>query len=789
MIKNYFKVAWRNLLKNKVYFLINILGLSISLTVSFLMLLWVFDEHSMDKFHEKEDQLYLAKRTVPLGGGVLDVYENVSYPMLEAAKEQIPEIERYGTIGFGYEDNLKVDNVDFRAVGTFANSDFFKIFSFPIIAGDATQLDKKVETIVISESLAQRMWGDNWRNMAIGSTIQIMDNGDFSVEAVYKDFPTHSSIQNDFYYSFNKYLKDNDWMNEWGNNAMQGVLLLRQNTGFEEVSKKLNALFQANISGDNKEGVFLQKYSDSYLYGKFDERAKVSGGRIEYVRIFTIAAIFLLIVSCINFVNLSTAYAVKRSGEIGVRKVVGARKKTLIQQFLVETTLITSISFVAAFLFAWMLLPTTNTFVDKHLDVNLGQPIIWLGIFIVFIVTTFLSGAYPAFVISSFKPVEALKGKAQEQKKTISFRKGLVVLQFGLTMLLIVAAIIVRQQVNYINQKDLGIAKEHLISIHQDQELTKKYDALKGELIASSTIADVTLVGPSPLDISASTSNVIWPGKDIEQENIEFTLLWTAHNFPEVFEVPVSKGAYYRDGSTDTLNIVINERALEIMNIKDPIGKTIQLWGKPRQIIGVLKDFHNRSLYEDIQPSVFLLDPLDAGMMFVKLEAGKTKEALATVNSVFERVLPDIPLHYEFVDQEYAAQYKSEMMTGSLTYYFAIISILISCLGLFGLATFMAKRRTKEIGIRKVLGASIGSITALISKDFLKLVLWAILLSSPIAYLLMRGWLEDFTYRIDIQWWVFAVSGILAVIITLLTVGFQSVKSALANPVKSLRTE
>jgi len=789
MFKNYLKIAWRNLFKNKVYFTINILGLSIALTVSFLMLLWVYDEYSMDKFHENNDQLFRVKRSIPLEEGVLDVYRSVSYPLLISAKEQIPEIEKYIALGYSFIDDLEIDNVDYRAKGTFANADLFTSFSFPVVAGDISQLDKKPEAIVISESLAKRIWKEDWSKLAIGGTIHIRDNANFTVEAIYKDFSKHSSIQNDFYYSLNHHIKENERLLKWDNNGMQGAFLLRNDANVNQVSKKVENLLHANIIKENKEGTFLQKFSDDYLFNQFDKKAQPSGGRIEYVRIFMIAAFFLLIISCINFVNLSTAYAIKRSGEIGIRKVVGARKNSIITQFFTETTMLTFIAFVVASIFAWFLMPYVNDLTEKELNENLSEVAIWFGIFGVFISTAVLSGAYPALVISSFKPVDALKGKRQEKKNIISFRKGLVVLQFGLTILLLVAAIIVRQQVDYINNKDLGIAKDHIVSVHQGKELTEKYEVLRNELIASEGIEDVTLVGPSPLDISASSSGIKWPGKSVEEENIEFSLLWTAHNFPDVFDVPISEGSYYRKGTLDTLNVVLNESAIEIMGIQDPIGKTIEVWGTQRQIIGVVKDFHNASLYERIQPSVFFLDPNDAGMMFVKLDAELTKKGIASMESIFEKVLPNVPLHFNFIDQEYAAKYKSETLTGSLTYYFAFISILISCLGLLGLATFMAKQRTKEIGIRKVLGASVTNITTLISKDFLKLVLLAILIASPLAYYFMGKWLEDFAYKIEIQWWVFALAGGFSLIITLITVGFQSIKSALANPVKSLRAE
>ena len=789
MLKNYLKIAWRNLKKNKGYFTINVLGLSMALTVSFLMLLWVYDEYQMDKFHANNDRLYRVKRTIPLEGGVLDVYEGISYPLLKTAKEQIPEVEKYITLGRTFEDNLKIDNVDFRASGTFANTDLFRSLSYPVLVGDISQLDKKPEAIVISENLAHRIWGATWMKEAMGSTVTILDNGDFTVEAIFADFPANSSIQNDFYYSFDKYLNDNDWMLEWGNNGMQGAFLLREDADVDLVAKKIHTLFQANIKGEVKEGALLQKFSDDYLYGKFDGKAQVSGGRIEYVRIFTIAAVFLLLISCINFVNLSTAHAINRSGEIGIRKAIGAGKKTLIRQFLTETAIVTSISFALAYLFSWLLVPSMNILVDKKLEIVSSSPGLWLGVFIVFVITTLLSGLYPSLVISSYRPVTALKGKGQEQKNTISLRKGLVVLQFGLAVLLMVAAITVRQQIDYINEKDLGLTKDHIVSIHQDGALTAKYESVRNQMMISNAIEDITLAGPSPLDMVASSSGVQWPGKNVEQQNIEFALLWTASNFPEVFDIPLHQGSYYREGSADTLNIVVNQKAVEIMGIENPVGKIFQLWGKERRILGVLKDFHNRSLYEPIQPAIFLLDPNDAGNMFVKIKAGRTKDALLAMQSVFAKQLPDLPFHYDFVQEQFAERYKSETMTGTLTYYFAIISILISCLGLFGLATFMAKQRTKEIGIRKVLGATVGNITTLISMDFLKLVGIAILIASPLAYYLMRNWLEGFAYRIDLTWWVFGLAGVSTVLIAFATIAFQATKAAIADPVKSLRTE
>ncbi|TMU55201.1 FtsX-like permease family protein [Flagellimonas algicola] len=790
MFRNYLKTAWRNLLKNKVYFLINTVGLSIAIAVSVLMLLWVFDEYSMNKYHEKDDQLYLVKRTIPLEDGILDVYAGISYPLLNAAKEKFPEVEDYITLGATFEDNLRIGDTDFRAPGAFTNAAFFKHFTVPILLGNVNDLDDKPESIAISESLAKRFWGEEWATKALGSPVHIYDNGDYAVAMVYADFPSQSSIQNDFYYGFNRHLSQNDWLLEWGNNGMQGAFLLREGLDIAQVVPKVEALFRENISGEFKEGILLQKFSDNYLHNQFDERAQVSGGRIEYVRIFTWAAIFLLVISCINFINLSTAYATKRASEIGVRKAIGAKKNMLIGQFFTETSLITATSFLAGIVITLLLLPFVNVLTNKNLGFDISEPQLWLTLLGVFLLTTFLSAVYPSFIISSFKPVAALKGLGKEQKSTTSFRKGLVVLQFSLALLLIISALVIQKQVDFVNQKDLGIAKNHIISIHQDEVLTQKYEALKNELMASEGIADVTLVGPSPLSTPASSSGVSWPGKTQEQENIEFALLWTAHNFPEAFEIPVKHGTYYREGTQDTLNLVVNYTAAQLMDLGDnPIGKTVQLWGSQRHIIGVVEDFHNRSLFEPIQPTVFLLDPNDAGEMMIKLDGNQTKTALASVHAVFDKVLPDNPLHYDFLDEEYAANYNAEILTGTLARYFALISVLLSCLGLFGLAAFTAKERTKEIGIRKVLGASVQNITVLVSKDFFKLIAIAILIASPLAYYFMSNWLNGFAYSINIPMFAFVLAGGLTLFVALLTIGFQSIKSATANPVKSLRTE
>ncbi len=790
MIWNYIKVALRTIRNNKLYSLINIFGLAIALTVSFLMFLWVNDELMTDRFHNNSDRLYRVKRTIPLENQIFDVYEGISYPLLKEGKASIPEIEEFITLGRISEESLVYEEKVIRAEGTFTNSAFFKSLSYPILIGDYRALDKKLESVVISKSLAERFFGKNWEDVALGKIINIHNNDNFIVEAVFEDFPGTSSIQSEFYYSFEHHLADNKWLLEWGNNGMQGAFLLAENADPEITEQKLHTLFQQNIGGDVKEGAILQLYADDHLYGKYNEQAEVVGGRIEYVRIFMISAFLLLIISCVNFINLATVIATKRRGEIGIRKAIGARKKALFSQFMIEAGTITSLALFISLGLAKLLLPSINSLTGKTLSFSLTEPKFWIGITTIFVLTTLLSGLYPSLVLSSFKPINVLKKKGQNYLNGLSFRKGLVIIQFGLTMILIIGATVVSKQIQFIQNKNLGIEKNNFIFINPDQEITTGYDGIRNELINSKGINNVTMAGPEPLNMVASTSGVWWPGKVPDQENIEFHLIWTTDNFAETFNLELVSGSYYRKGrKLDTTSIVFNEKAIEIMGIEDPVGKEIDLWGTSREIVGVVKDFHNQSLHEEIKPAGFILDENRAGTLYIKTEPGETQMAISSIKSVFSSVLPNLPLHFRFLDDTYEQLYASELLIGKLAGYFAFISVLISCLGLFGLATFLTEQRKKEISIRKVLGASLSSILQLLSKDFLKLVFLSILIAFPIAWFIMNKWLTTFAYSTKLSWIIFLIAGIGAMVLVLFSTGYQALKTRFENPVKSLRSE
>ncbi len=791
MFRSHFKVTFRNLWSQKFHSIINILGLGLSLCVVFLILLWVRDEWNVDKFHLNADQLFRVKRTIPLEGQALDVYRGISYPLLKTSVEEIPGVRAYIPIGYSHEDHLQVGEEVLRTKGTFANASYLEGFSFPLLQGDAKQLDDRKDAVAISESLALRFFGNDWRTEAMGSTLHIHDNGDFSIQAIYADFPAGSSLQNDFLYSLQAHLDDNEWLMEWTNNGMQGVVLLQENANPAIVQSTMDALFKEHQEGDLKEGIILQKFHEDYLFGQYDNKARVAGGRIEYVRIFVVAAVFLLIISCINFINLSTARATKRAREVGVRKTIGAGKKSLVSQFLIESFVITVFAVILSVAMTVILFPFAESLTGKDFAISFGDPYLYIAVIGITVITALLAGFYPALVLSNFKPINMLSSK-QEKRGGLSLRRGLVVLQFVLSLLLIVSALVVSQQVNHIMNAHLGMQKENLLSIHQDELITNKYDVLKRELESKESVAGVTVAGPTPHQMLASTSGVNWTGKRPDQENVEFSILWTAHDFPEMFEIPMAAGRFYRkDEVGDTTRIVVNEKALEIMGLEgDPIGQTIEWWGDPRQIIGVLQDFYNQSFYEQISPSAFLLDPDNAGSLFVKAKAGQVAACITDVKSVFREVVPEVPLHFTFVDDQIQSQYQSEIVTGKLANLFAIISIFVSCLGLLGLITFVAQQKTKEIGIRKVLGASLPSLVGLLSREFILLVLLAFMVASPISYLVLVQWLDRFANHVQINWLLlFGITGLGAMVITLITIGFQSVKSALANPMESLRTE
>jgi len=553
------------------------------------------------------------------------------------------------------------------------------------------------------------------------------------------------------------------------------------------VNSKIEPFFTEHHSIVNVK-LFLQKFSEQYLYGNI-KPGRIPGGRITYVHLFSLIGIFILLIACINFMNLATARSGIRTKEVGIRKVIGAGRDKLIAQFMTEAILLALISAACAVLVALLLLPAFNQLTGKSLDIPLQEFKFLFSVVALASLTGLVSGSYPAFFLSAFKPVMTLKGKFNKNSGEVFFRKALVVFQFTLSIALVIATMVVYYQIHYIKNKNLGMERENVIFLSASSDITFSQETFSSELKKRPGVKEVTFTNSRPSEVSGNTHDPFWEGMK-DGEGLGFSFLWTGHDFIKTMGMEIVSGRdFSRDVSLDTLNYILNETAVDMMNLKDPLGKSFDFWGRKGEIIGVVKDFHYSSMHERIDPFVILLWPENTSYAMVKTQPGETKEALASLETVYKQFVPDYPFEYSFLDDDFERVYKSEMLIGRLANYFTVIVILISCLGLFGLASFTAERRTKEIGVRKVLGASIPQVVGLISQDFLYLVVLAFFMASPVAWFLMKDWLGEFYYRIELELWIFMAAGVASLGIALLTVSYQAIKAGLANPVDSLRNE
>ncbi|MEJ7678098.1 MAG: FtsX-like permease family protein [Segetibacter sp.] len=604
--------------------------------------------------------------------------------------------------------------------------------------------------------------------------------------------PQNSTAQFDYILNWQSFLESNSWAKDWGNNGPQTYIMLRKGTDAKAFEKKISGF----LDNYNKEQtphsyirLAIQPYRDIYLHSNF-KQGELSGGRIQYVQIFTLVAIFILLIACINFMNLTTARSVKRAKEIGIRKVVGAFRFALIRQFIGEALLIVSIAVIISLVLVMLVLPLFNQLTGKQIYIPATDPTFWLIIAGLLLVTGFISGSYPALYLSSFQPVRVLKGSLKFSSSALWFRKSLVVFQFMLSIILIIGTIVVSKQVNYIQTVNLGYDRDNLLYIPLEGDLATKYELFKNQSLQTGGIKDISRIIDIPTQIDNGTGGVQWEGKD-PTADVDFTYSAVGYDFTKTMHLQLAQGRdFSKDFPTDLAGYIINESALKLIGYKDPVGKPLTFWKKKGTIIGVLKDFHFNSLHTQINPLVLRLDEnIERGAALIRTEPGKTKEALANLEKVCKQLNPKFPFTYKFLDEEYQKLYKSEQVVSHLANYFAFLAIFISCLGLLGLVMFTSEQRTKEFGIRKVLGASPATLFNLLSKEFLFLVLIAMIIASPIAWISMNKWLQNYTYRVDISWWMFVVAGAIAILIALITVSFQAIKAALANPVKSLRTE
>ncbi|MEB2778521.1 FtsX-like permease family protein [Algoriphagus sp. D3-2-R+10] len=788
MYRSYFKIGWRNLLKNRTFSLINISGLTLGITCSVLIALWVHDEYSMDAFHKDLDRIYTITSTEYSGNEI--TYGGYDTPGLlgEELKRVMPEVE-YAVNHVNDYSTFGVDDKKVKLSGISAGADFFKIFSYPLLFGSQEAALRSPESIAISRNMANLFFGSP--ELAIHQSVRFENYRDLKVTAVFEDLGNNVSEKFEYVMNWDFHIERNEWLKVWHNSGPTTFIKLREHANAEALKPKLQHFiknYDDEYSDLDRLELSMQPFGEKYLHSNFKE-GKVAGGRIEYVRLFSLVAVFILLIACINFMNLSTARSLKRAKEIGVRKVNGALKTSLISQFLLEALLLTSLAVLFAIVAILILLPQFNLLTGKNIQTPFWDGRFWIGMLVLTLVTGVVSGSYPAFLLSSFKPISAIKEEVKNSLSSLFFRKGLVVFQFALSIIFIVGMMVIAEQVNYIQNKNLGYQKNNLIYLPLSGTIASNFNTFKQEAQKVPGILEISQMSSRPLRLENTTGSVEWEGKAPDTKPV-FVQVAVGYDFVKTMQSTILAGRDFSENHADSTNYLINEKALKILGYQDPIGMPLTFWDIKGTIVGVVKDFHFNSLHVPIEPLVIRLNKgYSWGVALIRTDPEKTSEVIESLEVLHKSLNPDFPYAYQFADDEYASLYSSEQVVKKLSGYFAFLAIFISCLGLLGLVIFSSEQRAKEVGIRKVLGASVTQITALLSKDFMKLVFAAIIISAPLAYFVMNDWLEGFEYRITIQWWVFIAAAAGAVIIALLTISVQAIKTAVANPVKSLRSE
>ena len=710
MIKNYFKTAWRNLVRNKAFSVINISGLALGLTCSLLIILWIQDERSVDGFHKNGKLLYQVYERNYYDGKV-----DASYPtqglLAEELKKVIPEMQ-YAS-GFEYasppgtlstfEANNKVNKMG----GLYAGTDFFSMFSYPLLQGTPQTALSSPGGIAISKKMAENFFGS--AEKAIGQLIRFENKDELKITAVFENIPGNSSQQFDFLRTWYDFVKENDWVHNWGNTDPSTFVQLRKDADPLRVESKIKDFIYKYRQKDNsfRTELALQPYPEKYLHSSF-KNGYVDGGRIEYVNLFMIVAVFILLIACINFMNLATAQSAKRAKEVGLRKVVGAARSSLLKQFIGEALLLTLFAIIIAIVLSATLLPAFNGLTGKQLSIPFIRPLFWISLAALMIITGFVAGSYPALFLSSLNPVKVLKTGLKFGAGNIFLRQGLVVFQFTLSIILIVGMIVTYRQMNYIQSKNLGYDRDNLLYVPIEGELANKYVLFKQQAAEIPGVLNISKMRNSPTVIEHHTGSISWPGKD-PNLTVSFADGVVGYDFVKTMKLQLKEGRdFSKEFGTDSTGFILNETAVNKMGLNDPVGETVTWGNHPGKVIGVIKDFHFSSMHQSIEPLILRLDEnWNWGTILIRVKAGDTKEVLAGLGKLCAAMNPKFPFTYQFSDSEFSKLYKSEAIVSRLSNYFAFLAIFISCLGLFGLATFTAVQRTKEIGVRKVLGASV----------------------------------------------------------------------------------
>ena len=793
MFENYFKIAFRNLWKHKVFSFINIMGLTVGMTACFLIFLYVRFELSYDNMHGKADRIYRLVSDIKTPSDLIHA-SGPAWAVPPNTKHDFPEVEEFVRVS-GNSFLVRKGNIKFQEEkSVLADSAFFKVFDFPMVRGNRETALSAPLSLVLTESTAKKYFG---KQDAMGQTLLLTGDAiPAKVTAVIKDIPENSQIQADMIVSMSTLTGkwDTTLDKQWGNYGSSAFLLLKPGADPKSLEKKFPAFLERRNGDEMKKlqmypTLFLEPLRDVYLHSTRDG-AKTAN--IKNVYIFSLIAIFILLIACINFINLTTARSTERAKEVGIRKVVGAIKNQLAKQFIGESVIVCVLAFIFTFFLAMLLIPPFNQLAGKTITTGVFDHPGYLALLFGAAVTIgLLAGFYPALVLSSFQPITVLKGKFSSGAKGIFLRKGLVILQFSISIVLITGTLIVYQQMNYMRNQNLGFDKEQMVVIESNGDPAK--EAFRQSLTTIPSVKSVTLSSSVPGGGNPGAYSEVENQKgDMQIANLE--LYFVDFDYIPNYSMKMVAGrAFSRDFKTDTTQaMVLNESAVKLLGYASPgdaVGKRFRQWGREGKIIGVMKDFHFRSLQQEIKPLSMRIEPNGCHLISANITGNNVPATLAAIEEKWKTLIPNRPFNYFFLDEFFDRQYRSEQRFGNLFLNFAILAIFISCLGLLGLASYSTYQRTREIGIRKVMGASVSGIVHLLSKEFLALLFIAFVIASPIAWLVMHRWLEDFSYRIGIHWWIFMVSGTIAFVVAIFTVSFQAIRAALANPVISLRTE
>ncbi len=791
MFKNYLKTAWRNITRTIGYSLLNVIGLSIGMAVALLIGLWVYNQYSYDKFLPEYQSVYRVQRNFDSNGDTL-TFQTTSLKLADALRTQIPEIEYVAESDWTGAHGLIAGDKKLYVNGAIAGTDIFKIFQYPFIEGNAKKAFNDPYSIVLTQSLAKSLFGNE---EVINKVVRFDNAHDLKVTGVMKDVPKNASftfkymVPSTYSYAIQPQRKT-DGLSSFSNNNLQIFVKLKPGIKYGQVAPKIRNIEHTESGNTNAMNSFvtLQPLARWHLYSNYIN-GQDTEGFLSYVKMFSIIGLLVLMIACINFINLTTARSQKRAREVGVRKAIGSQRKDLILQFLIEAFLLTTIAFVIAVLFAALALPAFNTLTETHITIPFDNMYFWMIMLSCLLVTALLAGSRPAFYLSSFNPVKVLKGTVQAGKSSLS-RKILVVIQFSGSIALIISTGIIYQQIQYAKNRPTGYNLNRLLTTSMNDDLDKNFTALKNEMLEKGIVSSVTTATSPATDVWWHTDLKQFPGKEAG-ETLEMGNIFVSGDYFKTVGMSLKEGRGF-NGVYDSTSVIFNEAAIKRMRLKNPIGQKITTYFNdiPYTIVGVVKDALMISPFKSADPTMFYCLPDPQANMLYRLSPGiKTQDAITELTALFNKYDPAYPYDYSFTDEQYASKFHLEQLIGKLAGLFAALAIFISCLGLFGLAAYVAEQRTKEIGIRKVLGASVQQVWMLLSKDFMVLVLTSCLIAAPISYYFLHNWLMNYDYRISIGAGVFLSVSLLAIFITIVTVSFQAIKAALANPVKSLRTE